>query len=198
MSSNVSGLAVPCRGVAVNSAMPRACALSPTTDETLLGRMKEATELKAAIDEHAIVAITDRQGQITSANDKFCAVSKYSREGLLRQDHRILNSCHQSRSFFLQIWKTIEKVGVWHGEIKHRAKDGSSYWVATTVVPLLDEQKEMRQFLSIGSDITDQKRVESELTEVLRLQRLVADLSTRFIAGAARERGCGHRGEASA
>ncbi len=116
--------------------------------------------MKSALDEAVIVAITDKQGIITSVNDRFCAISKYTHDELIGQDHRILNSGYHPQIFFKNMWKTIGKGKTWHGEICNRAKDGSLYWVQTTIAPFMDDRGKPYQYISIRTDITAQKNIQ--------------------------------------
>jgi len=149
--------------------------LATIRDITEIKRIaKEISDYKFTLDEFAIVAITDQKGTIQYVNDNFCKISKYNREELIGQDHRIINSGYHPKDFIRGIWITIAKGKIWSGELKNKAKDGTIYWVDTTIVPFLDASGKPNKYVAVRTDITNQKRITEELIEA----KMVAELAT--------------------
>jgi PAS domain S-box-containing protein len=124
---------------------------------------QQFAKLKSAIDEAAIIAITDKQGVITYVNHKFCAISKYASEELIGNTHQIVNSQFHSKEFFTDLWRTISAGKIWEGEIRNRAKDGTLYWVHTTIVPFLDDNKQPEKYVAVRYEITESKASQEQL-----------------------------------
>jgi PAS domain S-box-containing protein len=146
-------------------------------EENLQSSLREITDYKYALDESSIVAITDQKGIILHANDNFCKISKYSRDELIGQDHRIVNSGYHPKEFIRNLWLTIANGKIWKGDIKNKAKDGTTYWVETTIVPFLNEKGKPYQYVAIRSDITQRKETEEQLANnMIELERSNKDL----------------------
>lgn len=145
--------------------------------------LKQLDSLTNALDVHAIVSLASTDGGIIDINQKFCEISGYHRYELIGHNHRIIKSGHHTPAFFEDMWQTIAAGRIWQGEIQNRRKDGSPYWVKSTIVPILDDNDLPRQYLSIRTDVTEQRRLLEERERQNRLLDLMRHALQNFIAG---------------
>jgi PAS domain S-box-containing protein len=149
-------------------------------EKKLKKKLQERNDLQNALDKSSIVAMTDREGTITYANDKFCEISKYSREELIGQNHRMIKSDYHPPQFYENLWKTISSGEVWSGDIKNITKDGSYYWVKTTIVPFIGIDGKPEQYIAMRMDITKQKKTEEKLKDSLEDIRTADKMKDEF------------------
>ena len=141
----------------------------------LAERDRELAQHLQAFNAHAIVSAADTAGNIVYANDKFCEISQYSREEVIGQNHRLVNSGFHPPGFFITLWETLSRGQVWHGNIRNRRKDGSHYWVASTIVPFFDDNGRLERYFSIRTDITHALAIDAELLKSEARFRLLAE-----------------------
>jgi PAS domain S-box-containing protein len=153
-----------------------------TADDQRRQASKQLDNLRAAVDAHAIVSITDVDGTITSVNRKFCEISGYSREELIGQNHRIVKSGHHPAVFFERMWKTISTGRTWQDEVQNRRKDGNPYWVKSTITPILNERGLPEQYISIRTDVSAQKRIQAKRRHQSRLLDLLRQALHQYLA----------------
>ncbi len=144
-------------------------------DKRLRSALLELENQKFALDHHSIVVATDANGVITYANDKFCAISGYSRDEILGQTHNFIHSGLHSREFYAALWETISSGRVWQGEICNRAKDGFLFWLATTIVALKDDKGLPESYIAIRTDVTGGRQAASELSRIADELRVALD-----------------------
>ncbi len=156
-------------------------------EDKLLQALAKVECQRFALNSHAIVAVTDLQGNITEVNDKFCEISQYSRDELIGNGHQIIKSDYHPASFFKDMWSTISSGNVWHGEICNRAKDGSLYWVNSSIIPYIDAEGRIEQYIAIREDITKRKQVEEALKCALVAANAANQSKNDFLANMSHE-----------
>ena len=126
----------------------------------------DITDFEELLFDHSIVDVSDEVGNIVYANKNFCNISKYSEEELIGQNHRILKSDEHPPKFFTKLWDTISNGKVWETEIKNRAKDDSTYWMNTIIIPIVGSEKNITNYVAVRTDITKEKEIQEQLVRM--------------------------------
>lgn len=133
------------------------------TYQRLEAALRENNALLSTLNLHGIISTADREGIITDVNDAFCNISGYSREELIGQTYRLVDSHTHSTAFWQSMWNDIANGISWRGEICNKAKDGSLYWVDTTIAPFNNSTGQIERYISIQVDITANKNQQANL-----------------------------------
>jgi len=157
------------------------------TNKSLKTKTRELDSFFDAIDAHAIISKTDKKGKITFANANFVDVSQYSLQEIIGKDHRIVNSNNHSKDFFKDMWNTILANNTWHGQIQNKAKDGSDYWVSSTIFPVLGDDEKIKEFIAIRTNVTDIKIKQLEMQKAKREAERIANMRANFMANVSHE-----------
>ncbi len=157
------------------------------SEQKLQQSIKDISDYKLALDESSIVAITDQEGIINHVNDNFCKISKYSRDEIIGKSHKVTNSGFHPKEFFIDLWGTITKGLVWRGEIKNKAKDGSYYWVDSTIIPFLDKKGKPFQYVTVRFDISVKKKVEEDIIKAKEAADSANRAKSEFLANMSHE-----------
>jgi PAS domain S-box-containing protein len=157
------------------------------TNKTLEAKTNELDSFFDAIDAHSIISKADASGKITFVNANFEDVSKFGHHELIGQDHRIINSEFHDKEFFKEMWDTIRSKNTWHGLIKNKAKDGSIYWVETTIFPVLDETDEIKEYIAVRTNVTDIKEKQHELQRAKKEAERISNMRANFMANVSHE-----------
>lgn len=142
---------------------------------------KIAQDFKYALDQSAIITITNAEGIITYANDNFCKLSGYTRTELIGENHRIVNANYHSQEFFAELWNTLNEGKIYRGEVKSKSKNGKYYWARTTIVPFIDENEKPFQFVAIRYNITEEKKAEEKLLDQLKKLKEIAWIQSHLV-----------------
>ncbi|ABK43553.1 PAS/PAC sensor hybrid histidine kinase [Magnetococcus marinus MC-1] len=143
--------------------------------EYMRSALHELEQLQLALNQHAIVSVTDQDGNITFVNQKFCQTSGYTPNELIGNNHRMLKSDQHPASFYQEMWATITQGQTWHGQVKNRRKNGTTYWVSATIVPFLDGDGTPREYISVRTDVTAQKAAQERYRASEQRLRAILD-----------------------